>query len=158
MPSPLLILGILLAISVAGNAVLGKLYTGALQDYAAEKQAYASFKEQVKVLGEQQEKHSAEVKSLNEARKKEADNANAQKVASLNAAIGKLRADADRAGSGKLSAAPTGSKCPDGQACFDRAEFERAYGGLVKDVRQWADEGSAVTLDLDTAKAWAQTR
>ena len=90
--------------------------------------------------------------------KEKADAENTASVARLNADVAKLRNERDRRNSTKLSAAPAGSKCPEGQACFDSASFESAYGELVADLRAKADECSAVTTDLDTAKKWAKGR
>ena len=64
MPSPTVILGILLALSVAANGILAKLYVGAREDVARVTQAFASFKAQVKVEGEQA---AAKAKAIKEA-------------------------------------------------------------------------------------------
>lgn len=50
---------------------------------------------------------------------------------------------------------PASSRCPDGQLCYDRAEFERAYGELVREIRELAAEGSALALELEVAEEWA---
>ena len=89
-------------------------------------------------------------------RKEQADEENRKRTTALTATIRGLRNERDDARRRFLSAAPAGSQCPEGQACFDRAEFERAYGDLVGEVRALADEGTQVTIDLDTAKGWAR--
>ncbi len=63
--------------------------------------------------------------------------------------------EAGGAASGRLPAAPSGSKSPEGQACFDRAELQRAYGKLVEELRAIAAEGSEVEAALKTAREWA---
>src|SRR6185295_17263030 len=87
-------------------------------------------------------------------RKRKADEENKHTRADLAAVTRKLR---ERPGGGQLPPAPADTKRPQ-LACFDRAELERAYGELVKELRGGADEGSACTVDLNTAKAWGQGR
>ena len=76
--SPTLILGLLLAISVSGNALLSKIYIGAKQEVARVQQAYDSFKAQVKVEGEEAQKKAAATKAAQDNATKEVA-ANAKK-------------------------------------------------------------------------------
>lgn len=156
--SPTIILGILLAISVAGNAVLAKLYVGAREDVARITQAFNSFKAQVKVEGEAAAKKAAVTEMADKLKKDTADAENAATVARLTADIGKLRRDRDRARSSLVPAAPAGSVCPPEQACFERTGLESALRDLVAGVRGLADEGAALEADLNTAREWAQGR
>lgn len=156
--SPMVILGILLAISVAGNGLLAKLYVGAKEDLAAETQRFKSFKAQVQVEGEKAEKEAKERTAAEKKEKENADAENARTVAAHLSTIAELRHQRDSARRAFLSTPPTGSKCPDGQTCFDRADYLGAHGILVKGVRGLADEGTAVTDDLNTAKRWATVR
>lgn len=71
------------------------------------------------------------------------------------ARIDELRNRPDAPG-GSLPPAPAGSRCPEGQACFDRDAFERAYRELVTDLRRLADEGTAVEGALRVAREWAR--
>lgn len=71
------------------------------------------------------------------------------------ARIDELRKRPDAPG-GSLPPAPAGSSCPEGQACFDRDAFERAYRELVTDLRRLADEGTAVEGALRVAREWAR--
>ena len=71
MPSPTIILGLLLALAVAGDALLAKLYVGAKQDVARVQQAYDSFKAQVKVEGEEAQKKADATKAAHDATTKE---------------------------------------------------------------------------------------
>lgn len=70
------------------------------------------------------------------------------------ARIDELRNRPDAGGS--LPPAPAGSSCPEGQACFDRDAFERAYRELVTEIRGLADEGTAVEGALRVAREWAR--
>ena len=154
--NPTIILAILLALSVAANGVLAKLYVGAREDLAAEKQAFASFKDQVKVIGEKAEREAAATKMADKLAKDTADAENAAAVARLNTAVAKLRRERDSARGSIVPAAPAGSKCPDEQACFDRPGLESALRELAAGVRGLADEGAALEADLNTARKWAQ--
>ena len=88
--------------------------------------------------------------------KEKADAENVATVARLNAGIAKLRNERDRRAP-NVPAAPATSSRPD-LACFDRAEYQRAYGDLVTEVRGFADEGTTRTLELDNAKRWGVGR
>lgn len=155
--SPTIILVILLALATAGDALLAKLYVGAKSQVAAETQKYDSFVADVKVMG-QKAQDAATLKAASDKLAKDtADAENAATVARLNTDIAKLRADADRARGGFVPAAPAGSSRPD-LACYDRATLESALGGFVAGVRGLADEGAAATVDLNTARKWAQAR
>lgn len=92
--------------------------------------------------------------------KEQTDEANRLAHARDRAAIERLRADAAARDSrgGSVSAAPAGSRCPDGQTCFDTAEYQRALGEFDRRARQLADEGTSVTTDLDSAAEWARKR
>lgn len=157
MPSPIIIVLIALGISVVGNAALAKFYVGAKEDLATEKQAFSSFKDQVRTLGEIAAAEAKAKGAADKQRKEKADAENKVAFGKLNARIGELRHQRDSAISGFLSATPPGSRCPDGQTCFERAEYLGAYRELVQEVRGAADEGAAVVIDLDTAKRWAQS-
>jgi hypothetical protein len=90
-----------------------------------------------------------------EQRKELTDAEHAKTVIALSARIKRLR-DANPAG-GFVPAAPAGSGRPD-LACFDRAEYQRADGVFIEGARGLSDEGTASTLDLDTAKFWVKGR
>lgn len=149
-------LAIALAVALAGDALLARLYVGAEKAGAAAVQALESFRAQVKVEGEAAEKKSKETEANDKKRKESADAENRATVSALNRTIGELRHQRDSATRAFLSKAPAGSKCPDEQTCFNAAEYRGAYGKLTADLRNLADEGTAVTVDLDSAKRWAQ--
>lgn len=50
-----------------------------------------------------------------------------------------------------LAANPAGSKCPEGQVCFDRAELQRADGVFTERLRDLAASCTKVSIDLDSA-------
>jgi len=157
MPSPTVILAICLAVAVATLGVMTKLYLGKRDELAAEKQAFVSFKAQVKVLGDEAKKKADETKAADEKRKKDADDENAATVARLNADIAKLRSNPNRSRGGSVSPSPSGSKCPPEQTCFDRSEYQRTIGDFDSGARRLADEGSAVTVDMNTSLKWARS-
>ena len=150
------ILGILLAISLAGNGILAKLYINSEKEVARVTQAFNSFKAHVKVEGEEAAKKAKEQEMSDKLRRDTANAENKAIVASLNASIVKLRHDRDSARSGFVPPAPSGSNRPD-LSCYDRPALESALGGFIAEIRGLADEGTAATVDLDTAKKWAQS-
>jgi len=148
------LIGLLLASCFgAGWKVNGDRWEGKYQKLQAE---YDQFKGGVAALGE-----AAKLAADKEARrtklaKEKADEANRYVHDNNLAVIERLRRDADGARSGGVPPAPAASGRPD-LVCFDRTEYQRAYGGLVKEVRGLADEGTAATVDLDTGKAWIKS-
>ena len=158
MPSPTVILAICLAVAVAALGVMTKLYLGKRDELAAEKQAFVSFRAQVKVLGEAAATKAKAQEMSDKLAKDTADAENAATVARLNASIAKLRHDADSARRSVLPAAPSGSKRPD-LLCLDRAEYQREDGvlteRLLQGARGLADEGTKNTVGLATGQKWA---
>ena len=153
--SPTIILLILLAIASAGDILLGKLYVGAKQDYASEKQAYADFVAGVKVIGDKQEKEAKAKTIADQKLKDKADAENATTVANLAATVKRLRDTRNDPGSSIVPAAPSGSSRPS-LACFERADFDRALRTYEEGLTGLLEEGSKNTLDLNTARDWAR--
>ena len=116
---------------------------------------YDAFKGGVEALGKAAKVEADRKAKEDRTKKEQADAENAKTVADLNARIAGLRKQLSTSG-GSMSPAPAGSRCPDGQTCFDRAEYQRADGVFVAGARSLSDEGAAVTADLDTAKRWAR--
>lgn len=56
---------------------------------------------------------------------------------------------------GAIAPAPASSKCPEGQICFDSAEFDAARGRFYTRVREVAGQCTALAIDLDSARDWA---
>lgn len=108
-----------------------------------------------------QAKIDAEKQRLADIKAKErADENHDLRVALRDRTIAKLRADARERDSrgGSVSAAPAGSECPDGQVCFDRAEYQRALGEFDSEARRGADEGTKVAEEFDTIIKWHNQR
>lgn len=152
----MVILGILLAVSVAGNGLLSKLYVGAKADVARAEQALKSFVTEQKALGEEAANRAAAQKMADKLAKDTADAENAATRLADKRTIERLRADADRTRGGFVPPAPAGSKCPPDQACFDAAGIELALRGRREEIRGLADESTQVEIDLATARKWAQ--
>ena len=121
---------------------------------------YNQFKGGVKSLGSAAEQAAAKRRLLDLKEKEYADAKNATDLAAARAAVARLRALAAQRDSrgGSVPAAPAGSRCPDGQVCFDRAEYQRAIGKFYTGARGLADEGTQVSTDLNTAREWAGHR
>lgn len=119
---------------------------------------FGEYKAGVKARG-QEAIIRAKAQAATDKAKQEAANAeNDRSLGALRSDLARLRADAlarDPRG-GSMSPAPAGSKCPDDQTCFDRALYQRAVGEFDSEARSGADEGSQVTVDLNSAKLWAQ--
>lgn len=158
MPSPLLIVSILLAISLAGNGLLSKLYVSAKEDAASEKQARLDFVEGVKAIGEKQEKETAAkiAKANKDKEQADADNAKTRSdLAGVYAAYRSLRDQRNRAGSSILPAAAPGAASPE-SITFDRSGLDRALSGFDAGVTGLLESGDKAIADLNTARAWAQ--
>lgn len=125
-------------------------------ELAREHAEFETFKVRVAAEGEIARQRAEAIAAHDELLKEEADEENRQAHGRLRADIARLRHERDRARSSLVPPAPAASKCPDGQACFDRAELDGALRRYRDGVRGLVDEGSAVTIDLNTAKRWAQ--
>lgn len=118
----------------------------------AVKAEYAAFVAQVKAAGEAAEKIARQQQATDQQRKEQADVENKHTLDALNADIKRLRHA--RASGGFVPAAPAAAGRPD-LACFDRAELEQSIRALDTSVQGIADQGSAATVNLDSAKRWA---
>lgn len=151
-----------LTLPLAGYAALGAaLVIGVLglwgwvekQRYEALKAEYEQFKGGVKALGEAAKKAAAEKEAADIKRKADTDALHQAAVDALNADLRRLRNQ--RSPSGGLPQAPAASSRPD-LACFDRPLLAGALRALDGDFQEIAGEGAAATIDLNSAKAWAQ--
>jgi len=118
------------------------------------KAEYEHFKGGVEALGLAAKKAAADKEAQDKLRKEQADVENKRTTDALLADIKRLRDS--RSGRRIVPPAPAASKCPDGQACFDRAQLELALRDYRSAIRGLVDEGSQITIDLDTAKNWAR--
>lgn len=152
--------GIALLVTAAGGyiAALRIERDMARSEFKKEHEAFAWFKAKVAAEGEIAKQRAQAIAAHDELLKEEADSGHQIALDKLHADLERVRHERDAARSSFLSAAPAGSKCPDGQTCFDIAELERAYGSLVVDLRAIADEGSEIAVDLQTAQRWAHGR
>ena len=140
---------------VAILAILGAFAFGYFKGYESEKSKYDLFVAKVTADGEQAEAKAVAKEDANKLAKENADHENQVAISNLNATIGKLRAQ--HSGGSFLPPAASGSLRPD-LACFDRTAYLAAFGEFVTEARGLVDEGAAATVDLDTAKLWAQGR
>ena len=161
MPSPTIILGILLALSVAGNTILGKLYVSAKQDVARVQQAYDSFVAQAKAIGEKQEKETAAKVAAAAKQKEQADAENSKTRRDLDGVYAAYRSLRDQRQRSLLpeTSASTGSS---DSACFDRSALDRgmadADGVLQRGAEKILRRGDEAISDLNGAREWATGR
>lgn len=124
----------------------------------AVEQEFTTFKATEAAQAKESRQRAANQAAEDAKRKDDADKRHAQTVAALDTALRGLRATADDRPR-NLPTAPTGSNRPD-LACFDRGEYQREMGALdarlLSGSRGLADEGTASTLGLDSAKGWSQ--
>jgi hypothetical protein len=141
---------------IAGLATAVKVQTARL---ASEKAAFAEFKVEVKVIGQQAELHAKMVEAQDKRDKEKIDEQTAKDHTTIAALTRKLRDN--NPPSSTLPEAPANSKRPD-LLCLDRAEYKRTDGEAIKRLfegaRGLADEGTANTIDLNAGKSWAQKR
>lgn len=108
--------------------------------------------EAVRVAGHEAQAES-DAKVLEFVRNKEnSDNDYENKINQLNANIERLRVVHAR--SNYVPAAPAGSR-DTGEACFDRAELERALQQFDAGVTELVKAGDAATIGLNVAREWA---
>lgn len=146
--NPTLIMGIVAAV-FAGIAWVQTLRL------ESEIEDHATFVAETKTLGEHAQRQAKEQAEKDRKKQEKANAENKRNHARIAGLLEQLRRF--NTSGGAMSPAPTGSKCPEGQVCFDRAEYLRADGKFVEGARVLADEGTAVTIDLDTATSWAQS-
>lgn len=144
-----------LAIALVAAAAFGaaKMHAWDQNRYDALRGQFEKFKDQAEALGLQAKKDAKAKEASDKERKANADKENAAALAALAGTVRRLRAQ--RAHSNIVPAAPATAARPE-LATFDRAELERALRVFTSEVQGIADEGSAATVNLDSAKRWAQ--
>lgn len=120
-----------------------------------ERAAFAKFKGSVEALGRAQEIAAAKTNLDNLKNKERADEEYRRRIDALGGALGRMRAERDRARGSFVPEAAPGAGGAAG-ACFDPALLERAIGELVGRVRGLAAEGDKAVIGLDVAKEWAR--
>ena len=151
-------LAIALAVALLGLAAAAKWAQHEAGKRAEVEGRFTAFKSGVEEKGKQAQKEADEQKAKDRKRQEEANAENKRTIADLHARVARMRASGNNTSGGSVSASPAGSRCPESQACFDRAEYQRADGAFVAGARGLADEGSAVAVDLETARTWTQSR
>jgi hypothetical protein len=141
------------AIIAAG--VLFALMSAGLWIQTKRLERYASFAASVKAEGEAAKARAKQRELQDFLNKERADGAYMVEIDGLRDRLKRLRSGAGGGGNA-VPASPGGSSCPQGQACFDRAELERALRGLLAEVRGIVDEGSQIEAALKTAREWAR--
>ena len=104
-------------------------------------------------LGEAAKQRSAHITKADKLRKENADAENNRTITSLRADVKRLRDERSR--SSYVPAAPAGSRSPE-IACFNRADLERAIQQLDDRFSAMVARCDEGTVNLDTAKRWAQ--
>lgn len=153
---------VVLALLMAAAAAFGaaKMHAHDSARYEALAAKHASFVGGTQALGRAAAERNAK-QALHDLKNKERTDEEVDRLrAAHRAALAGLRAAAAarNSGGGSVPAAPAGSRCPDGQTCFDTAEYQRAVGDFDRAARQLADEGTEVVQDLDAAKRWVNAR
>lgn len=131
----------------AGEIAEQKLETAKVQS------DFDKFKADTAKAGEVAQAKASDQTKADKLAKDQADADHARTVAALNLTIDGLRKQ--RPPGSFVPAAPAGASRPD-LICFDRAAYSAADGDFTAGARGLADEGTAATIDLDTAKRWAQ--
>lgn len=116
------------------------------------KDEFAKFQGGVAALGAAASLAAKEKEAKDKLNKEKADELHRAAIDTLNATVRRLRNA--RPSSSFVPPAPAAASRPD-LACYDRPELERATGKFIEGLRGLADEGSAATVDLNTAKTWA---
>ncbi|MHB8388024.1 MAG: hypothetical protein ACYDBH_00420 [Acidobacteriaceae bacterium] len=144
-----------LVAAVAGFAAF-KMHSYDEVKYQALLVQYNQFEGGVAAIGHASQLALAKRIKDDNAAKEKADENNQTRIATLDRTVARLRRDAAARNSrgGSTGAAPTGSRCPAGQTCFDTAQYQRAFGTFDSGARRLADECSQVEIDLGTVRDW----
>lgn len=152
--NPMLLVWIALGAFAAGVTVGGgAAWTVQGWRLDAVKAEFKGFVDVTRILGEEALRARMIREAADQKRQEQADAENKRTIDAFRADIKRLRNA--RAGSRFVPAAATSASRPD-LACFDRADLERSIRGFDLGVQGLVDEGSATTVNLDTAKVWAQ--
>jgi hypothetical protein len=125
---------------------------------------FEAFQEQVKIAGEAQTQRAVSRNKASAQLKKDKEREYKATVDKLaDSIVGLQRELLANTGSGYVSGRqqPEGSKCPDGQRCFDAAEFDSAIRAGFAGTQRFAEatariagEGETLGLKLDTSVKW----
>ena len=126
---------------------------GWLQGAHHEQLKAAKFEAATVALGEAAKQRNAQIAKADKLRKEHADAENNRTITSLRADIKRLRDERTRRS--YVPAAPAGSRSPE-IACFSRTHLERAIQQLDDRVSAMVARCDEGTVNLNTAKRWAQ--
>lgn len=114
---------------------------------------YSEFRREVAIAAQAAAEQALKKTIADEKRKEEADADNLRLRGDLDLLTRRLRDT--HSDSRFLSAATTCPSSPEEAAKY-KAEYERAYRKFVSGLRDLGDECSGETIDLNTAKVWAE--
>ena len=147
-PTLWIYLGVAVVMATLGTAI--KVQTSRLE---AVKQEYATFKAEVKVLGEAAQKVADAQKAADKLKKEKADAYSKKEIAGLADTVKRLHDE--RARSSLLPAPSSSSRSPE-IASFDRTQLDGALSSFVEGAANLVTEGNQAVVDLNAAKLWAQ--
>jgi len=147
-PTPYMLAGI-------AALVLASMGFGWVKGAHHEELKAAKFEAAIEAIGKAQAERTKEINARNIKLKEQADHENKRTIDSLRADIKRLRNE--RASTNFLPPAAPGASRPE-LACFDRTELERTLQQFDNEVTGLIAEGDEATVNLDTAKLWAQDR
>ena len=157
--TPLMKLGAIFLFALTCSAFVGyQVHKHDLVKYEQLAAEYNQFKGGVAAIGRAANERNAKQALADLKSKERADEENVRTSTRLRADIKRLRDDNDRARGDRLPDSPAGSKCPEGQVCYDREELQRADRERRAAIRKLADEGTEIETDLNTARQWAQEK
>lgn len=136
-----------------GLVVLSIFGYGWFKGHSSAQTAFDEYRGKVEALGEAQAKHTAEIIKSNQAKKEAADAKLTKRIAALNTDNDRLRG---LASASSLPARAPDSRCPEGWACFDRAELDTAIRDFTSETAAIAGKGEALRLRLTTAIEYYQ--
>lgn len=155
---------IMLAVGIAmGLLVLALIACANWARVQTEKRAeiegrFTAFRAGVEERGRQAENDAKKKAEMDRKLQEAADAENRNTIADLRARIKRMRDTGANTSGGSLSTAPAGSRCPEGQTCFDTALYRGAVRGFIEEIRRLADEGAEIAADLETARKWAASQ
>lgn len=135
---------------VFGGGVVWKIQELRVNSY---RNTLAEMSATLKAQGEAAKKVVEAVIARDNKLKERTDNDHKVTIDKLNADIKRLRDNRPR--TSFVPTAPASARSPE-VACFDRSELESAIRDFDAGIQRLVDEGSARTVDLDSAKQWAQ--
>ena len=113
---------------------------------------YESFKVSTKAAGIAAQQAADARIAADKVRKEQSDEKLNKRIATLKSDNVRLQRNSSAS---SLPAPAPDSKCPSGLACYDKGELEQTIRQLDAEVSQLVDEGSEISLRLDTAIRWA---